>query len=48
MKNIIIILGSILTLGILIFNSSAIAEQRVKVFELAESGVIIEFPVDVC
>jgi hypothetical protein len=38
MKNIIIILGSILTLGILIFNSSAIAEQRVKVFELAESG----------
>jgi len=43
MKNIIVILGSILTFGIFIINSSAIAEQRVKVFELAESGQTIEF-----
>ncbi len=43
MKNIIVILGSILVLGIFIINSSAIAEQRVKVFELAGSGQTIEF-----
>jgi hypothetical protein len=43
MENRIVILGSILTLGIFIINSSAIAGQQVKVFELAESGQTIEF-----
>jgi hypothetical protein len=44
MKNIIVILGCILTLGIFIINSSATAGQRVKLFEMGESGQTVEFP----
>ena len=44
MKNITIILGSILTIGLFIVSGSAIAEQRVKIFEMGESGQTVEFP----
>lgn len=43
MKNIILTLGTLLALGIFIIIEPAMAEQRVKIFELAESGQTIEF-----
>jgi hypothetical protein len=44
MKNIITTIISLATLAILITTTVAVAGERLKVFELAESGQTIEFP----
>lgn len=44
MKHIILIIGSTLVFGIFFVLSPATAEERVKVFEMSESGQTIEFP----
>ena len=44
MKGINLIIALLLTIGITSENSTAIAENRVKIIEMAESGQIFEFP----
>ena len=43
MKSIKLIIAILLTIGISLATSTAIAEQRVKIFEMAESGQTFEF-----
>ncbi len=44
MKSINLIIAILLTIGISLETSTAIAEKRVKIFEMAESGQTFEFP----
>lgn len=44
MKNIIVTPFALLVIGIFLNINPAIADDRFKVFELAESGITIEFP----
>jgi hypothetical protein len=46
MKNIIITTFTVLAMGLLLTNNPTFASDRVKVYEMAESGILIEFPVE--
>lgn len=46
MKGINLIIAILLTIGISLETSTATAEKRVKIFEMAESGQIVEFPMN--
>lgn len=45
MKNIIVITYTLAFLGLFLTVNPALAEDRVKVYEMAESGIAVEFPV---